>query len=144
MADLMERGRMACRRSADLNERSRALVEEARFLCPRRAARPAGPAGPAGRDLPVLDGALAAKRVSCFELEGTIGGQPVAARYEGGVLDCDPLLRSHADLVVAVGDTFSYGEGGPVVDASLEGPAVAVLVTLMRAMRVTSMRTLLG
>jgi hypothetical protein len=66
-----------------------------------------------------------------------IGGQPVRAAFEKGTLICDPLLRSHAELVVALGDSFVDGRSGQSRPASLEGAPVVVLATLMRAMRVT-------
>jgi hypothetical protein len=66
-----------------------------------------------------------------------IGDQPVRAALEKGTLICDPLLRSHAELVVALGDSFVDARSGQSRPASLEGAPVVVLATLMRAMRVT-------
>jgi hypothetical protein len=82
------------------------------------------------------DDSHSARRLS-FELEGVIGDQPVRANFEEGTLSCDPLLRSHAELVVALGDSFVDGKSGRSRPASLDGVPVVVLATLIRAMRVT-------
>jgi hypothetical protein len=73
-----------------------------------------------------------------FRVEGTIGDHLVMARYEaGGLLDCDPLLRTHAELVVALGESFPLGDADDPLPATLDGPPVAVLLTLMRASLIT-------
>jgi hypothetical protein len=75
-----------------------------------------------------------------FCVEGRIGDHVVVARYEAGVLDCDPVLRTHAELVVAVGDSFPFGNVNHALPASLDGPPVVVLLTLMRASFVTKVQ----
>jgi hypothetical protein len=74
------------------------------------------------------DGALDA-----FQVEGLLDGQPVTATWTRGRLACDPALRDRAELLVDLGEEFSDAEGRPRYAASLDGPAVAVALTLVRA-----------
>ena len=84
------------------------------------AGRPAAAARP--------DGALDA-----FQVEGLLDGQPVAAGWAWGRLACDPVLRARAELLVDLGEVFFDHEGRPRYQASLDGPALAVALTLVRA-----------
>jgi hypothetical protein len=68
-----------------------------------------------------------------FQVQGLIDGQPVAATLTRGRLICDPALRARADLLVDLQEVFSDEEGRPRYVASLEGPEVAVALTLLRA-----------
>ncbi|GEM_PF-6064603 len=137
---MIVRSRLACARAVVLSEHSRELVETARFLrmetVRRREARPPWrPAHPAGRPRPQPGG------LSSFRVDGTVGDQAVWAEYEEGSLRFPPLLRSHAELVVSLGESFRLGEED--VPASLTGPPGVVLATLMRAMRVKSVKATL-
>ena len=68
-----------------------------------------------------------------LQVQGLIDGQPVAATVTGGRLICDPALRARAELLVDLQEVFSDAEGRPRYVASLEGPEVAVALTLLRA-----------
>jgi hypothetical protein len=68
-----------------------------------------------------------------FQVQGLIDGQPVAATVTGGRLICDPALRARAELLVDLHEVFSDDKGRPRYVASLEGPEVAVALTLLRA-----------
>ncbi len=76
-----------------------------------------------------------------FEVEGLIDGVTVRASLGPDGLSCDPLLRSYAELAVAMGDTFTCGRR--VLPASLEGSAGQVLLTLVRCMEVTNIHVCL-
>jgi hypothetical protein len=68
-----------------------------------------------------------------FEVEGLIDGQPVGATLTRGQLACDPALWVRVQLLVDLGEVFSDEAGCPRYVASLEGPEVAVALTLLRA-----------
>jgi hypothetical protein len=68
-----------------------------------------------------------------FEVEGLIDGQPVGATLTRGHLACDPALWVRAQLLVDLGEVFSDEAGCPRYVASLDGPDVAVALTLLRA-----------
>jgi hypothetical protein len=68
-----------------------------------------------------------------FQVQGLIDGQPVAATLTRGRLVCDPALRARAELLVDLHEVFSDEQGRPRYVASLEGPEVAVALTLLRA-----------
>ena len=68
-----------------------------------------------------------------FQVEGFIDGQPVAATLTRGRLVCDPALRTRAELLVDLGEVFCDDAGRPRYVASLDGPEVAVALTLLRA-----------
>jgi hypothetical protein len=68
-----------------------------------------------------------------FEVNGLIDGQPVGATWSRGRLVCDPALWDRAQLLVDLHEVFSDEAGRPCYVASLEGPDVAVALTLLRA-----------
>jgi hypothetical protein len=134
------RTKQACAQACLLSERSRELIEMARLVrmdAIRRRESCLSPRAASSAPQPVREtGGL-----SSFRVDGTVGDQPVEAVYEGGNLRCDPLLRSHAALVVSLEESFRLGEED--VPATLNGPPALVLATLMRAMRVRSVRATL-
>jgi hypothetical protein len=67
-----------------------------------------------------------------FWLEGFIHGEPVFAAVRDGKVIAHDLLLQRARLVVALGDSFVRPDGPPI-PATLDGPAVGVLLTLIRA-----------
>jgi len=71
-------------------------------------------------------------RVISFSLDGTIEACAVHAEWRENRLLVDPLLLERAELVVGIGDEFLAGEPGAFV-ASLTGPPIVTLLTLMRA-----------
>jgi hypothetical protein len=75
-----------------------------------------------------------------FTVVGTIDGRPRQARYWPGRLDFDLDVLQRAEIVVAMGERFSLpGSSRDALAASLDGPPMAVLLTVMRAFsRVTS------
>ena len=76
-----------------------------------------------------------------FEVKGLIDGVTVRASLGPDRLSCDPLLRSYAELAVAMGDTFTCGR--KALPASLEGSPGQVLLTLVRCMEVTNIHVCL-
>jgi hypothetical protein len=112
-------------------ERSLTLWEQAldaQYACQASAARRHAAATRS-------DGALDA-----FGVEGLLDGQPVAAAWSRGRLACDPALRARAELLVDLGEVFFDDQGQPRYQASLNGPALAVALTLVRACdRVTTL-----
>ena len=76
-----------------------------------------------------------------FEVEGLIDGVVVRASFAPGGLCCDRLLRSYAELAVALGDTFTCGR--KALPASLDGSPGQVLLTLVRCMEVTNIHVCL-
>jgi hypothetical protein len=73
-----------------------------------------------------------------FMIEGLLDGVPVTAALDDeGNLSCDPLLWSRAEVLVALGDTVSYGDDGRTLPAGLGNP-VQALVTFMHCVQVTS------
>jgi len=67
-----------------------------------------------------------------FRVEGLVDDEPCVAAYANDVLSCSDEVRHRAEVVVAMGETFSAG-GGRTVVATLDGAVGAVLVTVMRA-----------
>lgn len=67
-----------------------------------------------------------------FLLVGSVAGQEVLAAYGSSGLVAHPELVHRADLVVRMGETVEPVRGRPT-PASLDGPPVVVLLTLMRA-----------
>jgi len=75
-----------------------------------------------------------------FTVTGIVDGRPTTARWSPEDLDCDAQLLQRAQVVVAMGEHFGLPwSPRTAVPASLEGPPVIVLLTVMRAFsRVTS------
>jgi len=71
--------------------------------------------------------------VQGFVVDGFVDGRPASARYSDGLLWCSFELAQLAEVVVAMGETFDPGDGGPVVRASLDTTATAALLTVVRA-----------
>lgn len=160
-AEYVGRGRAARGQALLLVERSRALQEASRILIDRyqrdRARRgeesarstvsvqwpTSSGSGPSSTSSSTTATAVQQAKpatpdcAASFEVEGLIEDRPVRAAFEKGTLSCDPLLRAHAELVVALGDWFICGPSNESRTAALEGDPVVVLATLMRAMRVT-------
>jgi hypothetical protein len=61
-----------------------------------------------------------------------VGDCDVLAVLRGGELIADEVLLRQAELVVAMGESF-VGPSGEPIRASLEGPPVPVMLTLIRA-----------
>jgi hypothetical protein len=75
-----------------------------------------------------------------FTVRGIVDGRPTTARWSPGKLDCGEHLMQRAQVVVAMGEHFAppWSPATSVL-ASLDGPPVIVLLTVMRAFsRVTS------
>jgi hypothetical protein len=87
----------------------------------------------ADRRRATTNGQNSAPRLDEFEVNGLIDGQPVGATWIQGRLVCDPALRDRAQLLVDLDEVFSDDAGRPCYVASLEGPDVAVALTLLRA-----------
>ena len=136
-ADLFDRcqaSMVAARRSC---ERATVLVQNATIV--RTHARQTRASGARRRGLELRPVRPQAS-VGCvlFTVVGQVDDVPVRARWiEGEGLDCPDLLRARAEVVVALGETFSDGSGPPVV-ASLDEPTPAMLTVLRAASRVTS------
>jgi hypothetical protein len=69
-----------------------------------------------------------------FFIEGYLedGARTIASSHRGRVL-CDDALRSRAGLLSAMGEEFHSGSGH-IYRANLEGPAMAIALTFIRAM----------
>jgi hypothetical protein len=116
-----------CLRAAaqNLAARGQAASAYADACTARQAAANRRQAATTGRDgAPGLDE---------FEVNGLIDGQPVGATWSRGRLVCDPALWDRAQLLVDLHEVFSDEAGRPCYVASLEGPDVAVALTLLRA-----------
>jgi hypothetical protein len=68
-----------------------------------------------------------------FAIQGVIGEQVVRAVWSDGQLTCDGPLHDRASLLVDLGAEFSSADPPRRFVASLQAPAVAVLLTLIRA-----------
>jgi hypothetical protein len=68
-----------------------------------------------------------------FAVEGVIDDQVVRGHWGGGRLTCDRLLRSRAALLVDLGAEFVAENPPRRYLASLDAPATAVMLTLIRA-----------
>jgi hypothetical protein len=68
-----------------------------------------------------------------FAIQGVIGEQVVRALWSDGRLTCDGPLHDRARLLVDLGAEFSCADPPRRFVASLHAPAVAVLLTLIRA-----------
>jgi hypothetical protein len=93
-----------------------------------------------GSPTPTVTKVRDAGHLRTFEMEGVVDDVPVRAVSLDGVLVCDPLLRSHAELIVALGESIALGRFGKKEPARLDGPPAVVLATLARAMKVTKLR----
>jgi len=71
--------------------------------------------------------------VQSFVVTGFVDDLPAHARYVEGRLWCSAEVAERAEVVVAMGETFDPGDGGPEVMASLDSTATAALLTVMRA-----------
>jgi hypothetical protein len=87
----------------------------------------------------------AAEPFSCetpysFTVRGIVDGYPTIARWRPDHLDCDHEVLQRVQVIVAMGEEFRPADGpGPAIAASIEGPPLAVLLTVMRAFtRITS------
>ena len=70
-----------------------------------------------------------------FTVRGILDERLTTAHWSPGFLDCEPELVRRAQVVVSLGETFASVEvPGEVVEASLEQPPIAVLLTIMRAL----------
>lgn len=132
------RADLVTRTAGQLCAESVSLVSASRSLRARRG-RAVVAAGSPERSTGIVAKPAGAEPCTGFRLEGLVGGTPVMARLDGDVLTCDPLLHSHAEIVVALGETFSPSEDGQPVSTSLAGSPLQLLVTLMRAMQVTKL-----
>src|SRR4051812_10898347 len=70
--------------------------------------------------------------VRWFALRGELGGRPVRARWEAGRLECAPELLTQAQLLVELRTVFVNNNPPAKVEATLSGPAAAVMLTLAR------------
>ena len=75
----------------------------------------------------------APEHVAWFSVVGKLGDRPVWARWQRGRLECDPSLRCQAQLIVDLGTVFEKADPPAWVEATLTGPAAAVMLTLARA-----------
>jgi hypothetical protein len=74
-----------------------------------------------------------------FRIEGTLeDGTSASALFWRGRLDCDRPLRSRAEILVDLGERFSLEGARGSYAATLDGPPLAIALTLIRAMRVES------
>ena len=68
-----------------------------------------------------------------FEVTGLLGDEVVRALYEDGRLFVDGRLLTHATLLVELGEVLRVGDHGLSVQATLDGSAYAVFMTLLVA-----------
>lgn len=71
--------------------------------------------------------------VGRFTVEGMVDGEEVRASWADGRLACDELLRSRALLLVDLEEEFLYSDPPRCFIASLDGPPIAVALTMIRA-----------
>jgi hypothetical protein len=71
--------------------------------------------------------------VGRFTVEGLVDGEAVRASWADGRLACDELLRSRALLLVDLEEEFLYSDPPRCFIASLDGPPIAVALTMIRA-----------
>jgi hypothetical protein len=62
-----------------------------------------------------------------------VDGEAVGASWADGRLACDELLRSRALLLVDLEEEFVYSDPPRCFIASLDGPPIAVALTMIRA-----------
>src|SRR5262245_2776069 len=70
--------------------------------------------------------------ISSFLIGGLVDGAEAEATFEHGRLSCPDVVLRRAEMVVAMGETFSDPDAGTVA-ATLDGPPGAILLTVMRA-----------
>ncbi len=130
----MARSRALCSRSGHLvavSRQARVSAERTRVECVTLRG---------GADTP-----LTGEDVQNFVVQGVVDGRPATARFVDGQLFCTAEVARRAEVVVAIGETFDPGDGGPVLQASLDDTATAALLTVMRAFsQVTSVELGLG
>jgi hypothetical protein len=68
-----------------------------------------------------------------FAIQGVLDEQVVRAVWADGRLTCDGPLHDRARLLVDLGAEFGYSDPRRRFVASLQAPAIAVLLTLIRA-----------
>jgi hypothetical protein len=78
-------------------------------------------------------GAAAVRTLAGFTVEGVVDGQRVCARWSANRLECDESLRDRALFLVDLGEELVYADPPRRLTATLEGPPVAVALTLLRA-----------
>jgi hypothetical protein len=71
--------------------------------------------------------------VGRFAIQGLVDGSEVRASWSGGLLACDERLRTRALFLVDLEEEFVYDDPPRCFIASLEGPPIAVALTLIRA-----------
>jgi len=127
--EMLVRSRVTCARSVKLQRVIAASHRDARQLRETVAAQRR---------------AMLLARTPLFLVCGLIDDDAVEARWvPGHGLMCPPSLIARAEVVMALGETFSQGEEGWTVAATLDTPLAAML-TLMRAMsQVTSLDMLM-
>jgi hypothetical protein len=77
--------------------------------------------------------------VSWFTVRGFVDDRPATVRWRPGALDGDRDVLRRAEVIVAMGDEFALDRERPPASASLAGPPVVVLLTIVRAFsRVTA------
>jgi hypothetical protein len=74
-----------------------------------------------------------APAVGRFLVEGVVDGRRVSASWDGGRLVCDDALRARALLLVDLEEEFLYDDPPRCFIASVEGPPIAVALTMIRA-----------
>jgi hypothetical protein len=74
------------------------------------------------------------RSVGRFAIRGLVDGCAVGATWSDGRLACDERLRDRALLLVDLEEEFVYDDDPPrCFVASLEGPPIALALTLIRA-----------
>lgn len=122
--DAMTRSRVLCSLSGRLlasSKATRVTAERSRVESVSRRA---------DRDGSTID---ADGQVLSFVVDGFVDGQRAHARYADGQLWCSAEVAERAEVVVAMGETFDPGDGGPEVRASLATTPTATLLTVMRS-----------
>jgi hypothetical protein len=86
-----------------------------------------------------VEAAVANPSVSWFTVRGFVEDRPATVRWRPGALDGDRDVLRRAEVIVAMGDEFALERGQGPAPASLAGPPVVVLLTVVRAFsRVTA------
>jgi hypothetical protein len=68
-----------------------------------------------------------------FRLEGVVDGETVVASWSRGRLLCDPALYDRALFLVDLGERLIYTNPAREFLATLDGPPIAVALTLLRS-----------